>query len=68
MLTLTWHACIQSNKLHMRYILWMMYLWRYQNDVPLVEFMYLVVTGKPGELPQVTQVFLVFVLCISIAN
>ena len=39
------------------------------QDAPLVEFMYLVFTRMPGELPWATRVFvIVFVLCISSAN
>ena len=43
--TLTWHACkYKVHKLYQRYIPW----W-YIEDVPVVEFMYLVFTRKPGE-------------------
>ena len=49
--TLTWHAC--KYKVHEL------------EDVPLVEFMYLVFTCMSGELPYVTQVFVVVLMSLK---
>ena len=55
MITLTRHACkYKVHKLQQRYI---------NEDVPLVEFMYLVFTRVPGELPGCTSVG-VYVPCV----
>ena len=57
--TLTWHACkYKVHKLYQRYIPW----W-YIEDVPVVEFMYLVFTRKPGESYRRRLMSLLLFLC-----